>query len=149
MKKKLLLLYFFFLSVSAFSQADIVVTNSDFSNYYIPGTNNTYTVTVTNLGPNAATNVHVTNAIPTGIDYFSWWGSNGSVGVNDPLDNTIANLAVGQTVTYTIVIEVPASYLGPLTSQTIVTSATTDPNPACAQCIDTDIRAIGADARPL
>ncbi|NUY81627.1 DUF11 domain-containing protein, partial [Flavobacterium sp. MAH-1] len=145
MKKKLLLLYFFFLSVSAFSQADIVVTNSDFSNYYIPGTNNTYTVTVTNLGPNAATNVHVTNAIPAGIDYFSWWGSNGSVGVNDPLDNTIATLAVGQTVTYTIVVEVPASYLGPLTSQTVVTSATTDPNPACTQCIDTDVRATGAD----
>ncbi|MBD3582406.1 choice-of-anchor L domain-containing protein, partial [Flavobacterium selenitireducens] len=147
MKKKLLLLFFFFLSVSAFSQADIVVTNSDFTNYYIPGTTTTYTVTVTNLGPNPATNVVVTNAIPTGIEYFSWWGSNNTSGVNDPLNSTIPTLAVGQTVTFTILVEIPASLIGQLVSQTVVTSSTPDPNPACAQCTDTNIRAAGADVQ--
>ncbi|RZJ73996.1 choice-of-anchor L domain-containing protein, partial [Flavobacterium sp.] len=145
MKKTLLLLFFFFLSVSAFSQADIVVTNSDYSNYYIPGTTSTYTVTVTNFGPNAATNVNVQNAIPNGIEYFSWTGSNGSSGVNDPLNNTIANLPVGQTVTYTIWMEIPASMFGPLTSTTAVTSTSVDPNPTCPQCVDTNVRALGAD----
>lgn len=145
MKKTLLLLFFLFLSVGAFSQADLVVTNSDYSNYYVPGTTSTYSVTVTNLGPNAATGVNVQNAIPAGIEYFSWTGSNGSSGVNEPLANTIANLPVGQTVTYTILMEIPASMFGPLTSTTSVTSTTIDPNPACPQCTDTNTRAIGAD----
>ena len=124
--------------------ADLSIVNTDGITAYQPGTN-VYTVTVTNNGPNPATGVHVTNAIPAGITQFSWTGSNGSSGTNIPLDNTIATLADGATVTYTITIVIPPGYTGNLTSTTVVTSTSVDPTPACPQCTDTDVQAFGAD----
>ncbi|RYF66743.1 MAG: DUF11 domain-containing protein, partial [Cytophagaceae bacterium] len=149
MKKKLLLLFFFLVSVSALPQANIVVTNTDNTNYYSPGNNShVYTVSVTNLGPDPATNVVVTNAVPAGINYFSWVGSNGSSGtattLTPQLNNTIPTLAAGQTVTYLITIEIPAGLLIPLVSTANVTANA----PAvvnCAACTDTDVKAVGAD----
>ena len=120
--------------------ADIVVVNTNNQNLYVPGAASVYTVTVTNNGPQAATNVHVVNAIPAGITGFSWVGSNGSSGTNANLDNTIATLAVGQTVTYTITLQVPVGYnAAQLASTTVVTSNTVDPSPGCPQCTDTDL----------
>ncbi|NMH27126.1 choice-of-anchor L domain-containing protein, partial [Flavobacterium silvaticum] len=148
MKKRLLLLLFFMISAFSYSQ-DLVVINTDNSAYYIPGTTSTYTVTVINMGPGVATGVTVNNAIPAGIEYFSWTGSNGSSGIYDPLVNTIATLNPGQMVTYIIEMEIPASLTGPLTSEVIVTSTSIDPFPACPACIDTDQKAFGADVEVI
>src|SRR5690606_16519087 len=134
---------FLLATVSGFAQADIVVTNTDFKTTYIPGTDNVYTVTVINYGPQAAVNVNVQNAIPAGINYFYWQGSNGSTGENIPLNNTIPNLAAGAMVTYIITMEIPGALSGNLVSETIVTTPTPDPNPGCTQCIDIDTKAIG------
>ncbi len=132
-------------SFLSFAQADLVVTNTDFKTTYIPGTDNVYTVTVINYGPQAAVNVNVSNAIPAGINYFYWQGSNGSSGENIPLLNTIPSLPAGAMVTYIITMEIPGALNGNLISETVVTSTTPDPNPGCTQCIDIDTKAIGAD----
>ncbi|HEX8561788.1 MAG TPA: choice-of-anchor L domain-containing protein, partial [Flavobacterium sp.] len=145
MKRILLLITVLLMSAAAFAQANIAVSNTDYQNSYIPGTTNTYTVAVTNFGPNPATNISVSNPIPAGITYFSWVGSNGSSGINNPLTNTIGNLAVGAIVTYTITIEVPAAYAGNLVNQTTISSAVADPNTANNVAIDTDIPGAGAD----
>src|SRR5690606_34785759 len=105
---------------------------------YIAGTTNVYTITVTNNGPEDATDVHVSNAIPAGITQFSWTGSNGTSGTNVALDDTIAILPNGDTVTYTITIQIPAGFTGNLTSTAAVTATSTDPTPACTQCVDTN-----------
>src|SRR5690606_15962139 len=95
---------------------------------------------VTNNGPQAATNVNVSNAIPAGITAFSWSGDNGSSGTNVAINDVIASLPAGTTVTYTINLDIPAGFTGALTSSAVVTSATADPNPGCLQCVDTDLR---------
>ncbi|MGQ3233936.1 MAG: choice-of-anchor L domain-containing protein, partial [Flavobacterium sp.] len=125
--------------------ADITVTNTNDQEYYLGGGSSVYTVTVTNNGPAPAANVHVSNAIPTGITGFSWTGSNSSSGTDIAIDDTIASLGVGESVTYTINLDVPAGHTGDLVSETVVTSDTTDPTPACADCTDTDLEAVSAN----
>ncbi|MCR5860839.1 DUF11 domain-containing protein [Flavobacterium sp. J372] len=124
-------------------KADIVVVNTNNQSYYTPGGTSTYTVTVTNNGPEAA-DVRVQNAIPAGVTAFSWTGSNGSSGTNAALVDQILNMAVGQTVTYTITLTVPTGQTGNLVSTTQI-SGPNDPVPACAQCVDTDVPPTGAD----
>ncbi|KAF2507285.1 DUF11 domain-containing protein, partial [Flavobacterium arcticum] len=118
--------------------ADIVVVNTNNQDVYTEGATSIYTVTVTNNGPTEAHNVVVQNAIPVGISSFSWTGSNGSSGTDTALDDTIPVLAVGETVTYTINLDVPVGYTDALSSETTVTSDTTDPDTTCDECIDTD-----------
>ena len=118
------------------SGANIVVTNTDGVTTYRTGTTKTYTLTVKNNGPSAAANVVVTNAIPVGITSFSWTGSNGTFGTDVPLEDTIASLANGATVTYTIVIQIPTTFVGNLTSIANAVSSTVDLFPECPACID-------------
>ncbi|MFL9845388.1 choice-of-anchor L domain-containing protein, partial [Flavobacterium rhizosphaerae] len=120
--------------------ADIVVVNTDDTLIFTPGTTAVYTVTVTNNGPSVAQNVNVSNAIPAGITQFSWTGDNGSSGTNMALNDAIPVLGIDETVTYTITIDIPAGYAGQyLTSETVVTSDTSDPEVDCEFCTDTDI----------
>ncbi|WP_294736194.1 choice-of-anchor L domain-containing protein, partial [uncultured Flavobacterium sp.] len=123
------------------ASADIVVVNTDNQDVYVAGTTSTYTVTVTNNGPTEAQNVVVQNVIPTGITSFSWTGSNTSSGTDVDLDDTIATLAVGETVTYTINLDVPATYTDALVSEVTVTSDTPDPDATCNDCVDIDYSA--------
>ncbi|MDD3004275.1 choice-of-anchor L domain-containing protein, partial [Flavobacterium sp.] len=118
------------------SGADLVLVNTDGVTTYTTGSQKIYTITLTNNGPNAATNVTVTNAIPAGITSFSWTGNNGSSGTNVPLNDVIPSLANGATVIYTVTLDVPNNFTGNLISEANVTSDTVDLNPTCSQCID-------------
>ncbi|WKW45959.1 Ig-like domain-containing protein [Myroides sp. JBRI-B21084] len=117
--------------------ADIVTVKTDGQTMYVAGSTVTYTITVTNNGPTAATNVTVADTAPAGTTISSWTGSNGSSGTGD-VNNVLPTLAVGQTVTYTVNVAVPATMTGNLTNTVTVTSVTPDPNPACTTCTDTD-----------
>ncbi|MDV6169341.1 choice-of-anchor L domain-containing protein, partial [Flavobacterium sp. DG1-102-2] len=132
------------IDTSATPTANIVVTNTDGIEIYTPGTNNTYTVTVTNNGPYPAQNVVVSNPVPAGITAFTWTGSNTSAGTG-ALNNTIPTMAVGQTVTYTIILGVPAGYTGNLSSVTTVTSSTADPVTTDNTVADVDSNTASAD----
>ena len=125
--------------------ADISIVNTDNETIYVPGTTSIYTLTATNNGPNTATVLNIQNAIPSGIIQFSWIGSNGSNGTNVALNNTIPTLAVGQSVSYTITIQVPLTFTGSLTNTASYTTLSTDPSPSCVTCVDVNNLATGAD----
>ncbi|WP_415776851.1 Ig-like domain-containing protein, partial [Flavobacterium gelidilacus] len=127
------------------SSADIVTVKTDNSATYTPGTNVTYTITVTNNGPDDATNVVVNDPLPTGITTATWSGNNGSNGVG-ALTNTIPNFVNGTSVIYTLTLTVPANYTGNLTNIVTVTSDTSDPNPSCPTCTDIDTPLLVIDA---
>jgi large repetitive protein len=140
--KRILLFFVFLLSgFNVFAQADIVTVITDGVATYTAGQTTTYTITVTNQGPNNATNVVVSSVVPVGIDplLVTWSGSNGSNGTGNVTD-TIATMTNGQVITYQIVVPIPSSFdqTADLVYEVAVTSDTTDPNPTCDDCIDTN-----------
>ncbi|WP_415582627.1 choice-of-anchor L domain-containing protein, partial [Flavobacterium longum] len=121
-------------------QANIVTIKTNGQTQYLTDENTTYTITVTNQGPSEALNVEVTDNMPPGISDMTWSSDLGPSGTGNMVD-TIATLAVGQTVTYTVTIAVPLNYnlaFVNLTNTVSVTSDTPDPVPACPGCSDTD-----------
>ncbi len=104
--------------------ADLEVTKEVNDQSVLTGQQVTYTINVTNHGPDTATNVIVTDALPSGLDFVS---EDSPVGDYDENTNiwTIGTLTDGQTVTLTIVAEVTAS-----SGQTVLNEAdvTLDPD---------------------
>ncbi|WP_020215154.1 T9SS type B sorting domain-containing protein [Flavobacterium rivuli] len=116
--------------------ADLLVVKTNNQTVYVPGTNTVYTISVTNNGPGTATNVSVSDPLPAGITTMSWSG-NGATGTGS-LNNVVASIAVGATVTYQVTVAVPQSFTGNLINTVAVTGNQPDPDPVCTQCTDID-----------
>ncbi|PCH74678.1 MAG: hypothetical protein COB98_10010, partial [Flavobacteriaceae bacterium] len=116
--------------------ADITTLKTDSSEIFTRGESITYTITVSNSGPVASDNISVKDIAPVGTIISSWSG-NGQSGTGNLVD-TITSLAVDQTVTYTVVVDVPLNYIGDTLSNVvaIVTPETIDPTPDCVGCVD-------------
>ncbi|RYY46311.1 MAG: DUF11 domain-containing protein, partial [Chitinophagaceae bacterium] len=127
------------------SGANIVVTNTNSQTTYVVGTTTTYTITVTNQGPEVAANVNVFNAMPNGVTSATWSGNNASTGTGN-LQNVIPTLAVGASVIYTFEVDIPGNYLGNLKSETVISGPTFDPFPTCTNCIDVDTPSVTNNA---
>jgi uncharacterized repeat protein (TIGR01451 family) len=117
------------------NSADMAVTTTGLSSV-TAGTNATYTITITNNGPNPATGVVLTDTLPAGSvfvsmsagsnpDSFSQSQSGGTV-----TETAMASIASGSTDTFTLVVSAPSTLAsGSNFSNTAsVTSTTTDPN---------------------
>jgi uncharacterized repeat protein (TIGR01451 family) len=117
--------------------ADMTVTASGPSTV-TAGTNATYTITITNNGPNAALGVVITDTLPagstfisitqtSGTDNFSLAQSGGSV-----TEHASANVASGSSDTFSVVVFAPSSLNnGAAFNDTTSVSATNpDPNSA-------------------
>jgi len=78
--------------------ADLSITKTSSSNSGNHGEIITFTITVTNHGPNGATNVVVTDQIPTGLDFNSYSASQGTYN-NTTGVWTVGSLANGGTAT--------------------------------------------------
>jgi uncharacterized repeat protein (TIGR01451 family) len=105
--------------------ADVAVTESGPATVFA-GTNFSYTVTVTNLGSSAASNVVVSDNLPTNTIFVTTTGG----GTNDNgivTWPTIPALTNGGTFTFTVTVTAPPS--GPLTNTVSGISSTVDPNP--------------------
>jgi uncharacterized repeat protein (TIGR01451 family) len=91
--------------------------------------NTTFTLTVTNLGPNPASSVVVTDALPAGLTFTTATVSQGSWSNNGNSFSaslgTIANQAKA-----TVTIQALATAGGSWTNSAIVSSSTTESNPA-------------------
>jgi uncharacterized repeat protein (TIGR01451 family) len=87
------------------SEADLSIEKSDSKDPAATGRNLTYTLTVTNNGPDAALNVQVADTLPAGMDFVAATASGGSCG---PFGGTIAcsigGLADGASVTFEITV---------------------------------------------
>ena len=100
--------------------ANLAVGITDAHVYYLPGTQTTYTVEVTNLGDATANNVTVTTAVGSQITQVTWTaayssGSSGPV-IGSGNINAQVTLAAGGKGTFTVVAVIGASATGTLTS---------------------------------
>ncbi|WGJ15796.1 DUF11 domain-containing protein [Methylocapsa sp. D3K7] len=108
------------------SEADLAITKTAPSTV-VAGTTLTYTINVSNLGPNNATNVVVTDPLPAGTTFkMSSISCSGS-----PVTCNLGTLANGLSMSFTITANVPSSFVTPaITNTASVTANETDPNPA-------------------
>jgi uncharacterized repeat protein (TIGR01451 family) len=92
--------------------ADISVTNSDTPDPVAPGGVITYTQTITNNGPDTATNVVFSETLPASVGFVSIVPAAGftcttpAVGASGTINCTRASLASGGTGTFTVVVDV-------------------------------------------
>jgi uncharacterized repeat protein (TIGR01451 family) len=109
------------------SCADLRVQKTDAADPVAVGSNVTYTITVTNNGPDSATNVELTDILPSSIVLVSATPSTGSCAGTSTVVCDLGTLASGATETVTIV--VTTTVVGNLTNAVSVTSDQTDTVP--------------------
>ncbi len=103
--------------------ADLTLTMSSSPANPAPGTNVTYTLVVTNNGPQPATGVVVTDDLPDGMAFVSANTTQGTCTGTDPVQCNVGILGVGQSATITIVAQLPSNPGG-----AYVNTATADAN---------------------
>jgi uncharacterized repeat protein (TIGR01451 family) len=109
-------------------QADLSIAKSDSPDPVLAGNPLTYTITVSNAGPNAAENVVVTDTLPVGVTLVSTSGA--AEDPNGVPTATLGTIAAGTSKQYTITVDVDSGTSGTITNSASVTSDTTDPNSA-------------------
>ncbi|HZY90699.1 MAG TPA: CARDB domain-containing protein, partial [Gemmataceae bacterium] len=113
--------------------ADLAVTNSAPAVVATNGTL-TYTITVSNNGPNAAQNVSLSDLLPAGTTFASQSQTSGPAftlsNTGNQVSDTIAALASGQSATFQVQATVTAAAGTNLSDTATVSSPTLDPNPA-------------------
>src|SRR5439155_6791268 len=122
---------------SQVSGADLAITKAGSPAPVLAGQNLTYTLTVTNNGPSAATNAALDDPLPASTTFQSltvpagWTCTTPAVGGTGTVHCSTASLAASATASFTLVVKVPGSAAGTTLSNTATTSsATADPNAA-------------------
>jgi uncharacterized repeat protein (TIGR01451 family)/gliding motility-associated-like protein len=105
-------------------EANLSITKTDSPDPVLAGQNLTYTITVMNNGPTEASNVEVTDNLPSGLTFISATPSNGSWSGNKWTIGTLANTSIA---TLTIVAKVAGSFSGNIINTATVSSTTYDP----------------------
>jgi uncharacterized repeat protein (TIGR01451 family) len=103
-------------------QADLAITKSGPASVN-PGQNITYTIVVTNNGPQTANAPVVSDPTPAGLIFVSNSGACAT-----PYPCSLASLPSGQTLTITSTYTVPINYAGGAISNTATVSSTTTDN---------------------
>lgn len=138
-------------TLSASSDVSVVKTNG--ATESSPGQVVPYTITVSNAGPSTATGVRVQDPMAATFISFAWTcaatGSSScpSGSGSGALDETIAAIAPGATVTYTLQAKVDPAARGSLQNTVTVVSTEPDPEPANNSATDTDSLVPKADLR--
>jgi len=114
-------------SVDTSLGADLAVTKTDSPDPVQVGTNLTYTLTVTNNGPNEATGVTLTDTLPTGVTFVSATPSQGTCSqAGGTVTCNLGTLANGASTTATVVVSPTAT--GTLTNTATVAGDKSDPD---------------------
>ncbi|HMX27848.1 MAG TPA: DUF11 domain-containing protein, partial [Blastocatellia bacterium] len=124
---------------------DLAITKTDGSATYTPGGSTTYTIVVTNNGPDAITNATVADTLPAAVTSATWTcaasagSSCGAASGTGNIATTVSLLANG-TATYTLTAQISPAATGNLVNTATVTNppGTTDPTPGNNSATDTD-----------
>jgi uncharacterized repeat protein (TIGR01451 family) len=92
---------------SSVCRSSIAVLKTAETSPGVPGTGETYDLKVTNNGPDAATNVNVSDPLPNALTYVS--GSPGCTGAGRTVTCTLASLANGASQTFKVVTRIASS----------------------------------------
>lgn len=110
-------------------QADLALGGGVAPNLIGPGERMTYTLVISNLGPDVATTVVLTDALPAGVAFAGAnIGGGGTCAYGGGLTCTLASLAADSSVTGTVVVTTPAGP-GVLINVARVGAGTPDPAP--------------------
>ncbi|MCB9136388.1 MAG: DUF11 domain-containing protein, partial [Anaerolineales bacterium] len=104
--------------------ADLEITLSDMPDPITVGETTLYRITITNAGPDAATNVILTDILPEGLTYVS--DNSGCSEVDGTVTCTLGTLASGDS--FVVHITVTAEQVGIWTNSATVSSESIDPN---------------------
>jgi uncharacterized repeat protein (TIGR01451 family) len=131
-------------------QADLAIAKTDNVTSVVPGTSTTYTIVVSNAGPNTAVAQTVTDNFPATITSVSWTAvpsAGSSVAATSGTGNiaTTVTLLPGGSVTFTAVAHISASATGTLTNTATVAVPPGDNTPADNSATDTDTLTPQAD----
>ena len=133
-------------TTAVIARADLQVEKSDSPDPVIAGSNLTYTIKVTNLGPSDNSGFTLSDALPAGTSFVSATSPD-CVHSAGTVTCTSTGLAAGADVTWTIVASVASSVADGTTlsnSASIATNNTTDP--VAANDSDTETTAVIARA---
>ena len=119
------------------NSADVAVTVTGPSSV-TAGTNATYTVRVTNNGPNPATGVVLTDTLPAGATFVSMTQTGGTdaftfgQSAGTVTETATATVASGSSDTFTLIVSAPANAIPgtAFSDSASVTATTSDPNAA-------------------
>ncbi|MDH3598539.1 MAG: DUF11 domain-containing protein [Candidatus Tectomicrobia bacterium] len=108
--------------------ADLAVSKRDDPDPVAAGNSLTYTITVTNNGPDEAENVVVTDTLPSEVSNATTSGCSEDPGGVPTC--SLGNIASGDSVEYTITVDVDADTSGTILNAARISSGTTDPHNA-------------------
>lgn len=114
---------------TAAAGADLAVTQAASANPALAGMSLTYTLTVTNHGPDNATGVMFTDTLPAGVVFVSATASQGtSTQANGVLTCNLGTLANGVSATITLTVNLPSA--GTISNTAGATADQPDPDPS-------------------
>jgi uncharacterized repeat protein (TIGR01451 family) len=126
-------------------KADLKVTVTDGKTSAVPGSQDTYTIVVTNVGPSNVTGAVITDTFPsifTGVTYTATQsgGASGFTASGSGNINNTVTMPTGSKITYKATGTISASATGSISDTATVTapSGVTDPNTANNSATDTD-----------
>ncbi len=106
-------------------QADLAITKTNNATSVVAGGTTTYTIVVTNNGPNAVTDASVLDTMPSGVTSATWTciASTGSLcgaASGSGSFNTTVDLLSGGTATFTVVAQISPAATGLITNTATV-----------------------------
>ncbi len=105
---------------------NLLITDTDGTTLYVPGTTSTYTIVVTSAGPSALTGASVVDRLPAAVSGATWTAvASAGASVGDPsgsggIDTTIS-LLPDASVTFTMTADIAAAAAGSLGNTVTVT----------------------------
>ncbi len=94
----------------------------------IAGNTLTYTFSTTNEGPSTASDVTITDPLPSDVTYVSTTPGQGASFANGVLTVSLGNMASGATATTTVIVTVSSSASGTITNTATVRDSLGDGN---------------------